>query len=93
MVASRHDFWNTALGTMALMEWLDGDAAASRTFAELPEVRDGLDRVFRVPIAQMRDLGAKHAGVEVAVKTPSLPKAATGQKSAKAQVVEVSKRN
>lgn len=46
-VTARHDFWNTALGTMALLEWLDGDARLSTTFAALPEVRTALDRVFR----------------------------------------------
>jgi hypothetical protein len=45
-VTSRHDFWNTALATMALLEWLDGDRRLSRSFANLPEVRLALDRVF-----------------------------------------------
>jgi hypothetical protein len=46
-VTARHDFWNTALATMALLEWLDGDRRSSRSFAGLPEVRSALDRVFR----------------------------------------------
>jgi hypothetical protein len=91
-IAVRHDFWNTSLGTMALLEWLDGDDAASRTFAALPEVRDGLDHVFRVPLAKLHTAGAKHEDVQVAVQT-SLPKADTGPKAAKTQVMEVSKRN
>jgi hypothetical protein len=45
-VSARHDFWNTALATMALLEWLDGDARASTSFAALPEVRAALDRVL-----------------------------------------------
>ncbi len=45
-VASRHDFWNTGLSTMAMLEWLDGDARLSRSFASIPEVRRALDRVF-----------------------------------------------
>jgi hypothetical protein len=48
-VTARHDYWNTALGTMALLEWLDGDTSASRQFASLREVQDGLDKVFRIP--------------------------------------------
>jgi hypothetical protein len=46
-VTARHDFWNTALATMALLEWLDGDRRLSKSFASLPEVRSALDRVFR----------------------------------------------
>jgi hypothetical protein len=46
-VTARHDFWNTALATMALLEWLDGDRRLSKSFAGLPEVRSALDRVFR----------------------------------------------
>lgn len=45
-VTARHDFWNTALSTIALLEWLDGDARLSKSFAALPEVREALDRVF-----------------------------------------------
>jgi len=45
-VAARHDFWNTSLSTMALLEWLDGPQGLSRSFAALPEVRAALDRVF-----------------------------------------------
>jgi hypothetical protein len=46
-VTARHDFWNTSLATMALLEWLDGDRRLSKSFAKLPEVRLALDRVFR----------------------------------------------
>jgi hypothetical protein len=46
-VTARHDFWNTALATMALLEWLDGEQRLSKSFASLPEVRSALDRVFR----------------------------------------------
>jgi len=46
-VTARHDFWNTALSTMALLEWLDGDGRTTAAFANLPEVRAALDRVFR----------------------------------------------
>jgi len=45
-VTARHDYWNTALSTMALLEWLDGDDRSSKSFAALPEVRAALDRVF-----------------------------------------------
>lgn len=45
-VTARHDFWNTALATMAMLEYLEGDDRASRRFAALPEVRGALDRVF-----------------------------------------------
>ena len=31
---------------MALLEWLDGPAALSKSFAALPEVRAALDQVF-----------------------------------------------
>jgi hypothetical protein len=46
-VTARHDFWNTALATMAMLEWLDGEQRLSKSFAALPEVRSALDRVFR----------------------------------------------
>jgi hypothetical protein len=46
MVTARHDFWNTGLSTMALLEWLDGEARLSKAFAAEPEVRAALDRVF-----------------------------------------------
>jgi len=46
---ARHDFWNTALSTMALLEWLDGPSRLSRSFAALPEVQTALDRVFLAP--------------------------------------------
>lgn len=45
-VTARHDFWNTALATMALLEWLDGEARLSKSFAAVPEVQAALDRVF-----------------------------------------------
>ena len=45
-VTARNDFWNTGLATMALLEWLDGPARLSTSFAALPEVRTALDRVF-----------------------------------------------
>ena len=45
-VTARHDFWNTSLATMALLEWLDGPARLSTSFAALPEVRGALDQVF-----------------------------------------------
>ena len=45
-ITSRHDFWNTSLSTMAMMEWLDGPSSLSRSFASLPEIRSALDRVF-----------------------------------------------
>jgi hypothetical protein len=50
-VTARHDFWNTGLATMALVEWLDGPARSSKSFAALPEVHGALDRVFRTPQA------------------------------------------
>ena len=53
-VTARHDFWNTALATMALLEWLDGDRRLSKSFAGLPEVRSALDRVFRPQAAAVR---------------------------------------
>ena len=46
-MTARHDFWNTALATMAFLEWLDGDRRLSKSFASLPEVPSALDRVFR----------------------------------------------
>ncbi len=52
-VAARHDFWNTGLSTMALLEYLQQPNSASRSFAALPEVRAALDRVFpAVPSAR-----------------------------------------
>ena len=49
-VTARHDFWNTGLSTMAMLEWLDGPNRLSRSFAALPEVAAALDRVFsRLP--------------------------------------------
>ncbi len=47
-VTPRHDFWNTALATMAMLEWLDGDQRSSKAFAELPEIKKAMDRVFPV---------------------------------------------
>ena len=48
-VTVRHDFWNTCLATMALLEWSDGPKRLSRSFATLPTVRSALDRVFLPP--------------------------------------------
>ena len=45
-MTARNDFWNTGLATMALLEWLDGPARLSTSFAALPEVRAALDQVF-----------------------------------------------
>jgi hypothetical protein len=92
-VAARHDFWNTSLGTMALLEWLDGDQASSRTFASLPEVRDGLDHVFRAPVSQLRDQAAIHRDAQVVATAASVPSTPAGSKPAKAGFVEASKRN
>ncbi len=50
-VAPRHDFWNTSLSTMALLEYLDQSESAARSFAALPEIRAALDRVFPAPPA------------------------------------------
>jgi hypothetical protein len=91
-VAARHDFWNTALGTMALLEWLDGDAAASRTFAALPEVRAGLDQVFHLPLSQLHSPATKQGEAQVVATAANVSKAADS-KPAKANFVEVSKRN
>jgi hypothetical protein len=63
-VTARHDFWNTALGTMALLEWLDGESRSSKSFSELPEVEQALGRVFPAvpkhpaPAAQPQRAGA-----------------------------------
>jgi len=92
-VAARHDFWNTSLGTMALLEWLDGEEAASHSFAALPEVRDGLDHVFRTPVGRLHDAEVKPAAMQVVVKMPILTKTAAETKPVKAQVVDVTKRN
>ncbi len=45
-ITARQDLWNTGLATMALLEWLDGPARLSRSFAGLPEVSAALDHVF-----------------------------------------------
>lgn len=45
-VPSFADNWNIALSTMALMNWLDGEDRASLAFANLPELKTALDRVF-----------------------------------------------
>lgn len=42
-VAARNDFWNTALSTMALIEYLYGD---SSFLSSLPEVEAALDQVY-----------------------------------------------
>ena len=78
---------------MALLEWLDGEEAASRNFAALPEVRDGLDRVFRFHLVRPSDAGAKREELQLAVKPLALPKASAGPKAAKAEPIEISKRN
>ena len=46
-ITARHDFWNTSMATMAMLEWLDGESRESKTFAALPEVHVALDHVFR----------------------------------------------
>ena len=48
-VTARQDFWNTALATMAFLEFSDHEARQSKSFAALPEVRAALDRVFQSP--------------------------------------------
>jgi len=48
-VTARHDFWNTALSTMALLEYLFQDNAF---FTALPEVAAALDQVF-FPLGDM----------------------------------------
>ncbi len=45
-VTARHDFWNTSLATMALIEYLEGEGRPSRKFASLPTVHEALNRVF-----------------------------------------------
>jgi hypothetical protein len=45
-ITPRHDFWNTALSTMAFLEFLDNDTRQSKSFSLLPEVRRALDQVF-----------------------------------------------
>ena len=58
-ITARHDFWNTGLSTMALLEWLNGEARSSKSFASLPEVRTALNRVF--PSAQeIKDRSSQH---------------------------------
>jgi len=61
---SRHDFWNTALSTMAFLEYLDEDARPSKSFAALPEVRVALDQVFR---------SARSSPAEVSRSAPAGP--------------------
>ncbi|HYO24840.1 MAG TPA: hypothetical protein VEQ85_07815 [Lacipirellulaceae bacterium] len=46
-VPAFQDTWNMVLSTMALLEFLDGDLSASRSFADLPLVSAALDTVFR----------------------------------------------
>ncbi len=48
-VTARHDFWNTALSTMALVEYLFRD---NLFFTDLPEVQAALDLVF-FPLGDM----------------------------------------
>jgi hypothetical protein len=45
-ITTRHDFWSTGLSTMALLEWLGEESRSSKSFADLPDVRAALDRVF-----------------------------------------------
>ena len=45
-VISAERFLDTGLGTMALLEWLDGPAALSKSFAALPEVPPPWIRCF-----------------------------------------------
>ncbi|WP_428388290.1 hypothetical protein [Mucisphaera sp.] len=42
-VRAFHDFWNTALSTMALFEYLYDDAS---DFADIPDIAEALDKVF-----------------------------------------------
>lgn len=46
-VRAIQDNWNLVLSTMALLEFLEGEASASRYFASLPHVSAALDAVFR----------------------------------------------
>ena len=45
-IPALQDNWNVVLSTMALLEFLEGDASASRRFAELSAVDAALDGVF-----------------------------------------------
>ncbi len=68
-ISPRHDFWSTSLSTMALLEWLDGPAGSSRTFAALPEVSSALDRVFPKVRHNPAPPTAKSLGSAVAIPT------------------------
>jgi hypothetical protein len=57
-VTPRHDFWNTSLCTMALLEYLDQQGSSARSFATLPEVHAALDRVFPAPPASPAAVGS-----------------------------------
>lgn len=72
VVAARHDFWNTSLSTMALLEWLNGPERSSRSFAALPEVGAALDRVFPPPRADQS--GGKNVAIAPQA-TPKTPRA------------------
>lgn len=61
-VTGRHDFWNTGLSTMALLERLDGPLRRSRYFADLPEIRAAMDAVFP-PQPSSRPTMAQSAGM------------------------------
>lgn len=61
LISARHDFWNTALATMAMLEWLDGENRLSKSFSELPEVKEALDSVFP---AERRPKTAARAAAE-----------------------------
>jgi hypothetical protein len=45
-IPAMQDNWNVVLSTMALLEFLEGDASASRRFADLSAVDAALDGVF-----------------------------------------------
>lgn len=78
-VVARHDFWNTCLSTMALLEWLDGPNRLSRSFAALPDVRGALDRVF-LPATEAGTDGWREASVPAA--RPHTPREGAFSRSA-----------
>ena len=67
-ISPRNDFWNTGLGTMAMLEWLDGSAASSKSFAALPEVRAALDQVF---LARVDVVGQSAAADKAIARLPA----------------------
>lgn len=69
-VTARHDFWNTALSTMALLEWLDGQSRSSKRFSELPEVKQALDQVF--PASRKGSSSAGQLRQARLLRTPAL---------------------